>query len=283
MTSHSIINKISAFLNEEVIHSNSVGGGCIAQSSVINTQSGKKYFLKQGFSNNMFRCEANGLKEIRQSFSIKTPEVILIDDEFLLLEKIEEGHKIPDFYNKFGEQFASMHKYSNDNYGFYEDNYIGSTQQINTYSNSWDEFYFTHRLLYQFKLAEQNGYVTNEFKSKFLILESKVSDILNGNIEAPALLHGDLWGGNYMVDTQGEPVVIDPAVYYGHREADLAMTKLFGGFTKEFYVSYNMAYPLKDGYEYRENIYLLYHVMNHLNLFGSGYYNQVIQLLNAYS
>jgi fructosamine-3-kinase len=277
-----IIQKVADLLQEEIINHSSVGGGCIANSGIIKTKRGRKYFLKEGYSNRMFRCEGNGLKELAKVNCIKTPKVIISERDFLLLEFIEQGSKSSNFFQKFGKQFATLHKKSSENYGFYEDNFIGSTPQINTYSSDWINFYFNHRLLFQYKLTEKNGYANSELKDCFLKLESKLPMILSGSDEKPSLLHGDLWGGNYIVDKDGNPVLIDPAVYYGHREADLAMTKLFGGFSSLFYESYNLENPLKDGYEFRENVYLLYHVLNHLNLFGSGYYSQAVQLMKFY-
>ena len=126
------------------------------------------------------------------------------------------------------------------------------------------------------------GNSTPELRKAISKLEERIEEIIGDSEEKPSLLHGDLWSGNFMVNENGETVLIDPAVYYGHREADLGMTKLFGGFSNEFYKSYNETYPLKDGYEYRENIYKLYHVLNHLNLFGGGYYSQAISLIKFY-
>ncbi len=131
-------------------------------------------------------------------------------------------------------------------------------------------------------MAEKNGHATNELKSGMKFLESKLEKILEGSKEQPTLLHGDLWGGNYISDQRGNPCLVDPAVYYGHREADLAMTKLFGGFDVKFYSAYQEAFPLKEGWEYRENIYKLYHILNHLNLFGTSYLGQAISLINTY-
>ncbi len=178
-----------------------------------------------------------------------------------------------------------MHRTTSSNFGFYEDNYIGSNIQknINNDNSNWIDFYFNNRILFQYKLAEKNGYATEEFKSNIKKIESSISKILGGSEEHPSLLHGDLWSGNFMVDENGDACLIDPAVYYGHREADLAMTKLFGGFNSEFYISYNDEWKLKEGYQYRENIYKLYHVLNHLNLFGMGYYSQAINLMKSYS
>lgn len=274
--------KLSEIIGEPVVGEFSVGGGCIADSKVINGQSGKSYFLKRGFSNGMFYCEANGLKEIAKSSIIRIPEVIGVGDDFLLLEYIASGVKKRNFFESFGEKLALMHQFSQSEYGFYENNFIGSTVQKNDYSNTWADFYFRNRLLYQYRLLENKHAITSELKSKFKLLEKKVIDILDSVHESASLLHGDLWGGNYMVDEKGEPVLIDPAVYYGHRETDLAMTKLFGGFSAVFYEVYNQINPLEEGYSYRENIYLLYHVMNHLNLFGSGYYRQTISLIDYY-
>ncbi len=277
-----VLVQVAAFLNDEIITSQEAAGGCIAQSSIIRTISGKTYFLKQGFNNGMFKCEANGLLEIEKANCIRVPKVIMVEDEFLLLETVQEGRKSTRVMFDFGRDFAKMHMFKAEEYGFFENNFIGSNQQINTHKEKWDDFYFTNRLLYQYKLAEKNGYVTKELESKFLKLESQISNILEGSEEEPCLLHGDLWGGNYMVDENGKGVLIDPAVYYGHREADLAMTKLFGGFSSDFYQGYQDWYPFQEGYNYREGIYLLYHVLNHLNLFGSGYYSQTMSLLSQY-
>jgi len=223
---------------------------------------------------------------LAKSQTIRVPKVVVAERNFLLLEYIVSGHKKLRFFDSFGKAYAEMHRYTHDIFGFYEDNFIGATPQINTVNDTlktnWTAFYFTNRLLYQFKLAEQNGYVNDEFRKAFAHIENRIDSILKGSEEPPALLHGDLWGGNFMIDDQGEAVLIDPAVYYGHREADLAMTKLFGGFTNAFYASYNAHYPLKEGYLYRENIYLLYHVLNHLNLFGLSYYQQALQLMKGY-
>jgi len=281
------MNAIESFLNEKIVSSTSIGGGCIADGKKITTESGKAYFLKtkSGF-NRMFRCEANGLKELAKAQSVRIPQVIAVSDDSLLLEYIPQGIRSNRFFEQFGENFARLHRFCSDKFGFYEDNYIGATPQLNiptgNESKNWTAFYFNKRLLYQYKLAESNGYATSRLKNSFSKLESKIDSILKGSEEPPCLLHGDLWGGNYLCDENGAPVLIDPAVYYGHREADLAMTKLFGGFTKEFYSSYNREYPLPEGWEYRENIYRLYHILNHLNLFGRGYLSEAERILSDY-
>lgn len=283
-----LIKNIEQTLNDKILSSHSVSGGCISDSSIIKCSSGNKYFLKVNHSqpDDMFLKEAIGLKELQKANAIRIPKVIKADSNYILLECIESSTRKKDFFEDFGVKFAGLHRHKSDKFGFYEDNYIGSNPQINIpddlEKNDWTEFYFNKRILYQYNLAKKNGYADSTLTSLIKKLENKISEILKGSEELPCLLHGDLWGGNYIVDENGEACLIDPAVYYGHREADLAMTKLFGGFSSEFYKAYNQAYPLPDGYEYRENIYKLYHVMNHLNLFGSGYYGQTISILNFY-
>jgi protein-ribulosamine 3-kinase len=283
-----LLNKIESVVNDRIIDTHSVSGGCISDSQIIKTQSGNMYFLKVNYSQpeDMFIKEANGLKELRKADTISVPEVILADSNFILLQAIENNLRIRNFFEDFGRKFAELHKYKAKHYGFFENNYIGSTPQINipfeNESYNWTEFYFNKRILFQYEFAVKNGYADSTLTSLIKRLEKKISDILKGSDEPPCLLHGDLWSGNYIVDNKGKACLIDPAVYYGHREADLAMTKLFGGFSSEFYNAYNEYYPLPEGYEYRENIYKLYHVLNHLNLFGAGYYNQTITLLKYY-
>ncbi len=284
-----ISNKIEQITSSKILSSSSVSGGCISNAYKITLDDKRNLFLKINYSHpsDMFRKEADGLKELAKPQVIKIPKVIAVEDSFILLEFIEGSTKEKDFFENFGISFAELHKFTSGSFGFYEDNYIGSTKQINIpgekEKNNWTSFYFNKRILFQFKLAEKNGYATDELKKGILFLEDNIEKILSGSEEPPSLLHGDLWGGNYMVNKNGKVSLIDPAVYYGHREADLAMTKLFGGFSESFYASYNETYPLKDGYNYRENIYKLYHVLNHLNLFGRGYYSQAISLIKSYN
>jgi len=265
----------------------SLSGGCISNAYKITDEAGKNYFLKLNSSpKDLFIKEANGLKELRKANAIRAPEVFLCKENFLLTEFITHGNHSKKNFEDFGRRFAELHKYRGEKFGFYEDNYIGSNPQINIpdpkEEYNWIEFYFNKRILYQYKLAEQNGYATNELQNGVAQLEKNIEKIIGNSTELPSLLHGDLWGGNYIVDEKGDACLIDPAVYYGHREADLAMTKLFGGFSSEFYDSYNETLPLDDGYEYRENIYMLYHVLNHLNLFGRAYYSQAVSLIKYY-
>ena len=281
-----IKNSIENIIGEAINSLSSVAGGSIANSQIVETISGKRYFLKTGFDSSIFINEANGLKELQKANCISVPNIIAAENQFLILELILQGRRVGDFWRLFGEQVALLHQYTNGSFGFYEDNFIGATPQLNITEGiekrDWVEFYFNKRLLPQLKLAERNGYASEEFRLAFSIVEDKLEQILKGSEEPPSLLHGDLWSGNFMTGSKGEPVLIDPAVYYGNREADLAMTYLFGGFSEEFYDSYMKIYPLKEGWEHRINIYKLYHVLNHLNLFGMGYYNQAVSLMEYY-
>ena len=280
--------RIEEKLGSKIKSFTSLSGGCISDAFKVTTVDGLNYFLKYNpsISNDMFVKEANGIKELSKANAIRVPEVLSFDEDYIMLEYIPTGNKKQNFFEKFGRSFADMHKFTSDSFGFYEDNYIGSNQQKNIPNEkektSWANFYFNKRILYQFQLAEKLGNSTPELRKGISNLENKFEEIVGDSKEKPSLLHGDLWGGNYMVDENGNAVLIDPAVYYGHREADLGMTKLFGGFSSEFYNAYHERFPLKDGYDYRENIYKLYHVLNHLNLFGGGYYSQALSLIKFY-
>ncbi len=282
-----VFSKIEDLIGQKITGFKSISGGSIATSNQIRFEDGKYAFLKTDpYDDTMFFKEANGLKEIHKAGCIRVPKVLLVNSELLLLEFVEEGRKDKDFFSRFGFQMANLHRKTSSKFGFKENNFIGATPQTNiaikTEATNWCDFYYNKRLLYQYELAESNGLVGNELKNGFLILESRIEEILEGSEEKPSLLHGDLWSGNFLCDQQSNPCIMDPAVYYGHREADLAMTKLFGGFPDEFYRAYQKENPLPQGFDYRENIYLLYHVLNHLNLFGNSYYGQAVRLVWSY-
>ena len=247
-------------------------------SGKLQTQSGAEYFLKTGAPSATYQCEADGLGELARSGAISVAEVAAAGKNYILTKYIESGSKRTDFFEDFGRRLARMHRQTAPHFGFYENNFIGANRQINLAEGdekvNWVTFYFNKRLLYQYKLAESNNLVSDRLRKGFSKLETTIEKILANSQEPPALLHGDLWAGNYLCNSQGNPVLIDPAVYYGHREADLAMTKLFGGFTQSFYRAYNQEYPLPEGWEYREDVYKLYHVLNHLNIFGRSYLSE---------
>ena len=233
----------------------------------------------------MFEAEAAGLLEIAKSKTIRVPHVISIggegDHSFIILESL--AFATTGSHQLLAQQLAAMHKQSDENFGWSQQNTIGSTPQINMQSDKWIEFWREQRLGYQLNLAKQNGAnaslivkgetLIKELDSFFVDYEPKAS-----------LLHGDLWSGNYGFVEGGEPVIFDPAIYYGDREADIAMTELFGGFSTEFYNEYNTLWPLDKGYQQRKKLYNLYHVLNHFNMFGGGYAlqseNMIDSLLN---
>jgi protein-ribulosamine 3-kinase len=288
----SLSNKLKKEL-EEKLDTNikaieNLSGGCISNAYKLITTSGDSYFLKinEYSPPDMFEKEAHCLNELRKAGAVKVPVPKLFSRNYLVTEFINSGSRSKSFFREFGRQFAHLHKYTSSFFGFYEDNYIGSNVQKNIPEGreaaDWKEFFSGKRLLFQMSLCEKNSLSTEELQKDFSKLWNKISDIIKGSEEDPSLLHGDLWNGNYMVDESGNPCIIDPAVYYGHREADLAMTRLFGGYPLEFYESYNEIFPLKDGWEYRENLYKLYHILNHLNLFGMSYYSQALSLIRYY-
>lgn len=283
-----IKSKIEAVIDDKIDSQRLVSGGCINNAEIVSTKSGKSFFVKTNSNSkpDMFLKEADGLRELAKANVIRVPNVVYVDNDFIIIENIIPHTKENSFWESFGRNYARLHKCISTSFGFYEDNYIGATPQLNipskTESVNWEEFYFNKRLLYQYKHAEKNGYASEELRKSFTQLENKINIVLKDCNAKPSLLHGDLWSGNFLTDETGNACLIDPAVYYGHREADLAMTKLFGGFDARFYLAYNEEYPVDDGYEYRENIYKLYHVLNHLNLFGSGYYHQAVSLIKYY-
>ncbi len=260
-----------------------VSGGCIHHSLQVETESGQSFFLKTNprAPRDLFTAEAEGLRRIIVEGGPKVPEVLLVADRFLLLEDLQPGPEKPAYWMEFGEQLAALHNHTCDRFGNEIDNYIGLTTQINSWQKNGWIFFADHRLKYQGMLALERGYLqTSEFDQLARICK-KLPDLVP---EQPAsLIHGDLWSGNVMTDKNGAPAIIDPAVYYGWAEADLAMTNLFGSFPAKFYRAYQSVRPLQPGFKDRYPIYNLYHLLNHLNLFGKGYYSRVTQVLKKYS
>jgi len=281
-----LLDAIANILNEKVTIAGTVSGGCIAQSYRLKTASGTEYFVKTDYRNPaMFAAEAHGLRELAKQGSIAIPKVIAVSEAFLLLEYVTTGIKPKQFFETLGTQLAHMHKTTNEQFGFYEDNFIGSTPQMNiaqeTEATHWAEFYLNKRLLFQYHLAEKNGYTDITTLQLFKKLETILPSLLADGENIASLLHGDLWSGNVMWNNNGEPVLIDPACFYGNRETDLAMTRLFGGFPAVFYDAYESIWALPKHWQKRVPAYQLYHVLNHLNLFGQGYLGEAIGLMRA--
>ncbi len=225
----------------------------------------------------MFEAEAAGLEELSSANSVRVPRVLghgtAAGRAFLALEWIDFGGGSSRCEALLGEQLAAQHRVTVDRFGWYRDNAIGSTPQCNDRERDWVSFYVRHRLKFQLELAVRNGFAGRLTERGALLCES-VAAFFESYRPAPSLLHGDLWGGNWAADSAGRPVIFDPAVYYGDREADLAMTRLFGGFGPSFYAAYQEVWPLEAGADDRRTLYNLYHVLNHLNLFGGGYLGQ---------
>lgn len=234
----------------------------------------------------MFREEARGLNALADRFPLKVPRPLAVGKEgtvdFLIMEYIKSSSQGISFWRDFARAMAEMHRSGgSNNYGFENDNYIGSTRQINESMDCWTDFFCEKRLLFQLNLAKSRR-LADSFTIKGIEnICSRINSLLP-EPDFPSLLHGDLWSGNYMTDENGQAVLIDPAVYYGHREADLAMTELFGGFNRNFYNVYNEVFPLEKGYSERKDLYNLYHMLNHLNLFGTSYGGSVRSIISAY-
>ena len=229
----------------------------------------------------MFEAEADGLREIGSTQAIRVPEIlgcgIENGESFLELERFSFDRATAETEAKLGKQLAKLHRHTAERFGWFRDNTIGPTPQINTWSDDWISFFRVHRLDYQLELATANGYGTavQERGSK---LASNLESLFDGYAPVASLLHGDLWGGNWG-SVNGEPVIFDPAVYYGDRESDIAMTLLFGGFGRSFYEAYEKSWPMAAGHEQRRKLYQLYHVLNHLNPFGRSYLGRATELL----
>lgn len=229
----------------------------------------------------MFEAEADGLAELREAAEVRVPEVVdcgvLNGQAYIDLERLDLEPTNRDIEALFGEQLAHLHRHTQGQFGWFRDNTIGLTPQRNNLSDDWVEFFRIHRLGFQVDLAISNGYGA-EVADLAGRLARNLEDLFNGYAPVPSLLHGDLWGGNWGA-VSGEPVMFDPAVYYGDRETDIAMTMVFGGFGKAFYEAYENTWPMAPGHERRLKLYQLYHILNHLNLFGRSYLGRAVSLL----
>jgi fructosamine-3-kinase len=252
-----------------------VGGGCINESYVIRGH-GRALFVKLNAPDraDMFAAEAEGLAEIARSNSVRVPQPVChganANASWLVLEHLELRRGDDRSMAELGRNLARMHRVTGERYGWHRDNAIGATPQVNTRSGDWIAFWRERRLGYQLRLAGSRGHSGRLIANGERLLAALPS-FFHGYTPPPSLLHGDLWSGNAGLESGGDPLIYDPAVYYGDREADLAMTELFGGFSQSFYQAYRAEHPLDPGYETRKHLYNLYHVLNHLNLFGGGY------------
>ncbi|MDP1997438.1 MAG: fructosamine kinase family protein [Gallionella sp.] len=287
----------------EVRDATSVGGGSINQAYRLEGTDGSRYFLKLNDARHlpMFIAEAAGLDAIAATHTLRVPQPVAYgtanSHSFLVLEHLELssrgdakllGEQLAALHRcaspplpcreRVGERVDTLHSRTSFCFGFTQDNFIGTTPQPNEWKDNWIDFWHEQRLGFQLRCAAQNGY-----GGKLQSLGEKLLEVLPaffaGYTPQPALLHGDLWSGNHAFLADGTPVIFDPATYYGDRECDLAMTELFGGYTADFYAAYRAAYPLDAGYAVRKDLYNLYHILNHANLFGGGYERQAEQMM----
>ncbi len=278
----------------ELAQSRRIAGGDINEAYGLTLTDGTQIFMKSNRKENLsfFQTEVSGLNALAQTGAIGTPEILCTgtDEEgagksFLMLGFIEPRQRIPDYWAVFARELAAMHQaetadfVSGGKFGFAADNYIGSGTQRNTVSTGWIDFYRDSRLVPQFERASRYFGTAEEKKIDRLL--AHLGDRLV-EPEHPSLLHGDLWSGNVMTGPDGKAWLIDPAAYVGHAEADLAMTELFGGFPRAFYDAYQEAAPFQPGYDERRDLYHLYHLLNHLNLFGRGYFSSVKNIIDRY-
>jgi len=280
-----IPSRIQQVIEEEtglfVSGSEQLSGGDINQAARLDMMSGERFFIKWNTDapDDMFKAEAEGLRLMASSATeLNIPEIYLEHKEFLLLEFLEESRS-GNFY-EFGRQLAIMHRHTEDTFGLDHANYIGRLPQSNTHQPDWMEFFVRERLEPQIKMAVDSGKLppkyAHTFDRPFNYTYIRFPD------EPPALVHGDLWGGNFMFTADQKAAVFDPAVYFGHREMDLAMTRLFRGFNPDFYKGYQDEYPLEDGYEERFKLCNLYPILVHANLFGGGYVDQAQALIDRF-
>ncbi len=282
-----LITDIESQLKLTVSQIRTVSGGSINQVYKLQT-SAQSFLLKVNSRYHypdMFKLEREGLATIRSTQTIAVPELVLQgdieDDSYLVLEWIEPGPNTTASFIKLGEQLANLHRVTSTFFGFSENNYMGSLPQSNRKHKRWNDFFVNERLEPMAKIAIDKNKLNNSDISKLEKLYQKLPSLFDE--EPPALVHGDLWNGNYLIDKNGRPYIFDPAVSYSNREFDIAMTTLFGGFDRTFYEAYNNAFPLQAGWEQRVKIWNLYPLLLHLNLFGSSYLSQIRSCINQFA
>lgn len=269
--------------------SKSAGGGCINQTQVLSLSNGERVFLKYNASppENFFTAEAKGLRLLGKAHKgPRVPRPLGISAEpnpkLLLIEYIEPSSSENRFPVRFAQALAELHRETQEQYGLDHDNFIGNTVQKNDLESDGVTFFRDHRIRFQQELARKTRGLPTDVDHRLDRFCDKLETLLDLNAEKPALLHGDLWSGNYFPGPDQVPCIFDPAVYFGPRETDLAMTEMFGRLPQEFYSAYNEAFPLKPGYAQRKEIYNLYHLLNHYNLFGGSYLSSADQTVRSF-
>lgn len=280
----SVSKAVEAALGSACTRAAPVSGGDINEAFRVSLADGRTVFVKTNDHADpvMFPAEARGLDWLSQAKALRVPQVLAASrgdaPAFLVLEYLESRRRAPEFDERLGRGLAALHRFGAPTFGLDHDNFIGRLPQRNASAPTWAEFYRERRLLPQLERALERGLAPQELRTGFERLFRRMDDAV-GPSEPPARLHGDLWGGNLHVDDQGEPCVIDPAVYGGHREVDLAMMRLFGGFSQATFDAYDEAFPLAAEHEDRVPLYQLYPLMVHVNLFGGSYVGSVLRAL----
>lgn len=284
----SVIKSLSDKFDQptELLFIDPVGGGSINDTYRLSTTGGDFFIKKNSASTfpEMFQKEVRGLEILGNAEELKVPEVVDCfeegDDALLVMKFIRSAAKKENFWEEFARLLAQLHRNTQPQFGLDHDNYIGSLVQTNTTHDTWSDFFREERLEPQIRSARDTGYLNRSLVNAFDRFYNRLQQLFPG--EPPALLHGDLWGGNFMTDESGDPVIIDPAVYYGHREMDLGMSMLFGGFDRKFYDAYDRYFPLEPGWQERMDYCNLYPLLVHVNLFGGGYVRQVEQIIRRF-
>ncbi len=275
-----IKEKIVKLIPQKVASISSIGGGSIANCYQVQLENNSILFAKYYDHREMIESELTGLLELSKCSTIIIPKIKYHNKNLLIMEFISSITPNDHTYINYAKQLASLHQVTHKQFGFKVNNYIGSTKQINTFNHSWPEFFFNQRIMFQYQLLEKKHLIDMEFKNQFKNLEEITYKLLSSKRIKASLLHGDLWSGNYMFSTNNKGVLIDPAVYYGDREVDLAMTQLFGRLPNNFYQAYNEINPISNQFKHKCTLYNLYHVMNHWNIFGDSYKSQAINYIN---
>ena len=280
--------KLSEQLPGSLTSLRKVGGGDINLAYKATVSNGRHYFIKTHPAPppHFFTEEARGLSLLAQTNTVGIPHVIAVVEttelSCLILEWVDVGQQTSQTSHTFGRELALLHRSSSEEFGLNASNYIGTLEQSNQPTETWHEFYRDYRLAPLLERAHRSGVLPSMLFNQSHRLLNELVD-LAGPAEKPSLLHGDLWGGNRLVDRHGKSWLVDPAVYFGHREVDLAMMRLFGGFNEAVFSAYNETFPLSSGWQERIPLYQLYPMLVHLNLFGGNYLSSVEQIIRRYT
>jgi len=289
MSHHELLEPLTLILEQEVRLDNvrPVGGGSISSAYALETSAGS-YFLKANRDSTaleMFEAEGDGLTTLKANSHFAIPRVFGMDKvngvAYLLMTLIKPAARNANYWQALGKNLAELHKVTRESFGYDRANFIGSLPQTNQSSGSWGEFFILERMTPMINLARDRGLVDTYFVRKFDLAMPKI--ISEMPAEPPALIHGDLWSGNLMVDDNGDATIIDPAVYFGHREMDISFSLMFGGFSQEFYDSYNDVFPMESGFDERVGLYNLYPYLVHLNLFGRSYFGHIEETIRQFT